>query len=1394
MKTSTVIFNINARTLFGEQVYVTGNCKALGNWNVDQAILLRTDTQTFPMWSASYFTRDVDGGKSTWEAFVPNRKLYLTALWSLVDDGRFGIPKERIQVLTSSNYDTSNERPVEVPSNLDTMAMMHKHQEDIELHKMIIMDLERKVSMLQSNVHNMEGQNLKTLNIDQLKELATKSRKVADQASELMMKKMEEEADNRNTFQECVACMDTKIDTIFLPCAHLICCHVCVPKLSGRCPMCKVRIDSFHKGQRGDSMRQLWLVLLLHVWVAFSQQMYTVNPGNWAGNVGGYQSVIIDMQSGTYSQSVTFGAVTDWTFFTSSGGVVVAGRLTVKSAAVRVTTLGLTFTSGITSTGDISLTATNCNFVNSTAGSLIVTGQIIVSLCSFSNNSYNGGGAAISMVSGTLSITGSTFALQQGLSALYLKATALSMTDSSFTSNDLSRGISPLTLLDFSVAAISNCSFLSNKGYNSGAILLDKSQATVAACDFQLNSALYGGAISLQNDSIAVINGCNIGRSSAANYGGGIFSAQSTISVRAVRLTNLEASIGGAVYFQNSNATVVDSFFQLNRGGAISAVAAFGYPMNLTISRCTFDSNASPAKGGAIYTSGSITNLEGSNFINNSATEGGGLYVETNSVVTVKSSTFTGNFAQNYAGAVYARFYTNVIFTNSTFVSNNGTNGAIVGGVGCSIALSGCQVRNNTGAIAAIFTANTVLYLSDTIVAGNKNEVNSGFSPIFISSGTINVQGSTFINNLGSLGGAMYVYTSRGTIDNCTFSNNIGSVGGAIAISGQSVDITKSNFNFNLAGNAGAIYLQQGNTVDGAGGAIFSAGTISLTSSFLSGNVAKLGSGGGIILSNSTGTINNTTFFNQTAVNGAAVYVAARSPFLSVNSRQIWEFKLEKIKVERFSATATVISIDLSTFNTNGNLNNEGGVTSMNSSMTVTNCVFTSNFGSSVLTSLNASNFYVQNISMSLNSVITNGIGAIVVEYTPFVLRYATLVTNSGRNYAGGGISVTASTSGIIDNIIVEAISNQLVCDGTLRLYSVNNITISNSIFRRNTHTCIVCSISNNVNLQNVTVVGNTAMNQVRFGAVYGDQCNIQMNQSNVTNNAYAMATLSVSNSVFSNNAQGAVYANTSTVSIFSNSFSLNSAPFGGAVCVVSGISQIINNNFISNFATSLGGAVFMQQGGISSVNYYYNNTAKYGGAISVQISSTMISRDTFVYNHAQVGGAIYFNTATFSVTGCNFTQNDGTYGGAIGILTSNGSVFSSVLDANVNTLLCLNSQASFHSITVSNSLPGSTYNSSALLVSRSQVTMMNPKVFSNRLPAAGSSVSVIQVDDGTLTVLGGNFTNNDKQSSLGAISGSLFSQPGILAPLSPLGYVSVLISGTNLAGNQQTPLTINRP
>ncbi|PRP73507.1 alpha-amylase [Planoprotostelium fungivorum] len=262
---STVIFNINARTLFGEQLYVTGNCPALG----DRAVPLKTEPQSFPTWSASvrldshthieykYFTRDVECGKPQWEPFPYNRKLYLTSLWTLIHDGRFGFMKEeRRQVISSSTYDS-----LSIVAGQD-LTIARKYSEEIDKQQQIISELERKVNTLQSNLSFMEGQQMKSMTIEQLKDLSTKSRKVADQASELVLKKMEEQAETKSSLNEwwvlhtsaqvshttdSVTCMDRKIDTIILPCAHLVVCHMCSERLSGKCPICNMKIESLRK-------------------------------------------------------------------------------------------------------------------------------------------------------------------------------------------------------------------------------------------------------------------------------------------------------------------------------------------------------------------------------------------------------------------------------------------------------------------------------------------------------------------------------------------------------------------------------------------------------------------------------------------------------------------------------------------------------------------------------------------------------------------------------------------------------------------------------------------------------------------------------------------------------------------------------------------------------------------------------------------------------------------------------------------------------------------------------------------------------------------------------------------------------------------------------------------
>ena len=48
--TSPVTFRLQAETKFGWEVCVTGGCEALGYWDPDKALLLRTDPSRYPIW------------------------------------------------------------------------------------------------------------------------------------------------------------------------------------------------------------------------------------------------------------------------------------------------------------------------------------------------------------------------------------------------------------------------------------------------------------------------------------------------------------------------------------------------------------------------------------------------------------------------------------------------------------------------------------------------------------------------------------------------------------------------------------------------------------------------------------------------------------------------------------------------------------------------------------------------------------------------------------------------------------------------------------------------------------------------------------------------------------------------------------------------------------------------------------------------------------------------------------------------------------------------------------------------------------------------------------------------------------------------------------------------
>jgi hypothetical protein len=156
--------------------------------------------------------------------------------------------------------------------------------------------------------------------------------------------------------------------------------------------------------------------------------------------------------------------------------------------------------------------------------------------------------------------------------------------------------------------------------------------------------------------------------------------------------------------------------------------------------------------------------------------------------------------------------------------------------------------------------------------------------------GTLNITNSTLSNNITTGGGGAVTSFSNTTITNSIFDLNSGSGGGAVFLGGGTHTITTSTFIDNFSGdNGGAILVGQfttlnissstiyRNTTGGIGGGIYNVGTLNLTNSTFTDNLAST-TGGGVGSGVDTfgdATIKNSTFIhNITSLAGTGGGVA----------------------------------------------------------------------------------------------------------------------------------------------------------------------------------------------------------------------------------------------------------------------------------------------------------------------------------------------------------------------------------------------------------------------------------------------------------------------------------------------------------------------------------------
>jgi len=420
---------------------------------------------------------------------------------------------------------------------------------------------------------------------------------------------------------------------------------------------------------------------------------------------------------------------------------------------------------------------------------------------------------------------------------------------------------------------ITNGTFIGNSAYQAGVLQINgrsstlKSTLTINGGIFKQNTAtIYGGAFRTTGSAnTTVISGnAQFIENSVTNGYGGAISANTTLTVTSATFKENSSKSGGGAIYASTTLTLGTS------GCAADAVmfkgntAAYGgaiYANYSTIYNATFDSNKST---GSTYGGSAIAHI--------------GTTTST-STRTIHNITLTNNEAK-IGGAIHIRGNVTYNITNITASGNKGANGAVIS------TESYLYSSTSTYYYPTINITGTASF-SDNEATGNGGAIHviSGATlNITNATGNVTFSGNTAAGN----GGAIYNAGTFTTSDSNTYSTSLtnneatGSGGAVYVNTGATTSITNATFSGNSVADS------YDDMSKGNGGAIYSAGTLTITDSTFSNNASgdASGNGGGAIYvaSNSTLDIQSALFENNTADEGGALYLASDSTITTFNA------------------------------------------------------------------------------------------------------------------------------------------------------------------------------------------------------------------------------------------------------------------------------------------------------------------------------------------------------------------------------------------------------------------------------------------------------------------------------------------------------------------------------
>ena len=272
-----------------------------------------------------------------------------------------------------------------------------------------------------------------------------------------------------------------------------------------------------------------------------------------------------------------------------------------------------------------------------------------------------------------------------------------------------------------------NCTFDHNlSGHLSGAI--------------SANSASHqGGAIAVQNQSHLFTTNCRFEHNSAVGMAGAIMGAfNAKLEIHETDFTGNKASTSG---------------------GALSLLSL----SEVNSTWCVFHRNIAKIKGGAVFISESLSEIENTNFTENNGSEGGAICIEDASKFQTKMCSYRGNIAEQIGGALDLEHVSKATIEDCHFLSNK-------------------AVRDSGGAISLISSG--PISMSGTLLLNNWASVEGGAVAI-IEGFNVIINNITCVGNRATSGGCLYAGFALLTLNKCYINGNSGSGGGITAWSSR---------------------------------------------------------------------------------------------------------------------------------------------------------------------------------------------------------------------------------------------------------------------------------------------------------------------------------------------------------------------------------------------------------------------------------------------------------------------------------------------------------------------------------------------------------------------------------------------------------------------------------